>query len=114
MLMNNAVSVTVGLIPIAGDVVLAVFKANSRNAALLEEFLRIRGEEFIKLENKKKADGGMNEVYKKIQGKKGTNNLFEDDNYLLICLPRIKMINRHPSPISSRLNQVRAKIPNKA
>lgn len=49
MLMNNAVSVSVGLIPIAGDIILATFKANSRNAALLEEFLRIRGEEFIKL-----------------------------------------------------------------
>ncbi|KAJ7481577.1 hypothetical protein FB451DRAFT_1338314 [Mycena latifolia] len=33
-----------------GDVALAAFKANSRNAALLEEFLRIRGEEFLKLQ----------------------------------------------------------------
>ncbi|THV01918.1 hypothetical protein K435DRAFT_654506 [Dendrothele bispora CBS 962.96] len=49
MLMNNAVSAAVGFIPLAGDVILAAFKANSRNAALLEEFLRIRGEEFIKL-----------------------------------------------------------------
>ncbi|KAJ3883936.1 hypothetical protein F5051DRAFT_2749 [Lentinula edodes] len=49
MLANNAVSAAVGLIPFAGDVVLAAFKANSRNAALLEEFLRIRGEEFMKL-----------------------------------------------------------------
>jgi hypothetical protein len=49
MLLNNAVSAGVGLVPFAGDVVLAMFKANSRNAALLEEFLRIRGEEFIKM-----------------------------------------------------------------
>ncbi|THH29423.1 hypothetical protein EUX98_g4753 [Antrodiella citrinella] len=49
MLVNNAVSVSVGLVPVAGDIILAVFKANSRNAALLEEFLRIRGEEFIKV-----------------------------------------------------------------
>ncbi|KAF9481940.1 hypothetical protein BDN70DRAFT_875732 [Pholiota conissans] len=49
MLLNNAVSAGVGIIPFAGDIVLAVFKANSRNAALLEEFLRIRGEEFIKM-----------------------------------------------------------------
>lgn len=49
MLLNNAVSAAVGFIPVAGDVVLAMFKANSRNAALLEEFLRIRGEEFIKM-----------------------------------------------------------------
>ncbi|KAL0573236.1 hypothetical protein V5O48_008724 [Marasmius crinis-equi] len=49
MLFNNAVSAGVGLVPFAGDIALAVFKANSRNAALLEEFLRIRGEEFLKL-----------------------------------------------------------------
>lgn len=50
MLMNNAASALVGLLPVAGDVVLAAFKANSRNAALLEEFLRIRGEEFLRLQ----------------------------------------------------------------
>ena len=49
MLFNNAISAGVGLVPLAGDVFLAAWKANSRNAALLEEFLRIRGEEFIKL-----------------------------------------------------------------
>ncbi|KAJ7809414.1 hypothetical protein B0H14DRAFT_2163835, partial [Mycena olivaceomarginata] len=48
ILSNNAASALMGLIPFAGDVVLAAFKANSRNAALLEEFLRIRGEEFLK------------------------------------------------------------------
>ncbi|KAI0090267.1 hypothetical protein BDY19DRAFT_887897 [Irpex rosettiformis] len=50
MLANNAVSAAVGFVPIVGDIVLAAFKANSRNAALLEEYLRIRGEEFLKLE----------------------------------------------------------------
>lgn len=38
----------------AGDILLAVFKANSRNALLLEEFLAIRGEEYIKLEVEKR------------------------------------------------------------
>jgi len=50
MLANNAASALMGLIPFAGDVALAAFKANSRNAALLEEFLRIRGEEFLKVQ----------------------------------------------------------------
>jgi len=50
MLLNNAVAALTGLVPIAGDVVMAVFKANSRNAALLEEFLRIRGEEFLRMQ----------------------------------------------------------------
>ncbi|KAJ1307991.1 hypothetical protein OPQ81_002064 [Rhizoctonia solani] len=56
MLTNNAVSAGVGLIPIVGDVVLAAYKANSRNAALLEEFLRIRGEEFLKAEAARQED----------------------------------------------------------
>lgn len=50
MMVNNAFSLAVSFIPFAGDLVLAVFKANSRNAALLEEFLRVRGEEFLKLQ----------------------------------------------------------------
>jgi len=50
MLANNAVSVAVGVIPVAGDFILAAFKANSRNAELLHEFLRIRGEEFLKMQ----------------------------------------------------------------
>ena len=56
MLVNNAVSAGVGLVPVIGDVVLAAFKANSRNAALLEEFLRIRGEEFLKREQDRVQD----------------------------------------------------------
>jgi hypothetical protein len=47
MLANNAVSAGVGLIPLVGDVILATYKANSRNAALLEEFLRIRCVPFV-------------------------------------------------------------------
>ncbi|KAL7279178.1 hypothetical protein ACG7TL_007018 [Trametes sanguinea] len=56
MLLNNAVSAVVGFIPFAGDIVLAMYKANSRNAALLEEFLRIRGEEFLKAEQERVQD----------------------------------------------------------
>lgn len=48
MLFNNAISAGVGLIPLVGDIGIAVIKANSRNAALLEEFLRIRGQEYLK------------------------------------------------------------------
>ncbi|PWZ01544.1 hypothetical protein BCV70DRAFT_198975 [Testicularia cyperi] len=45
MMFNNAVSAGVGLVPLVGDIALAVWKANSRNAKLLEELLRVRGEE---------------------------------------------------------------------
>lgn len=81
MLINNAVSAFVGTIPVAGDIVLAAYKANSRNAALLEEFLRIRGEEFLKLEHERIQDpenvkpGAGTEEGEKIPGKKeGTGN----------------------------------------
>jgi len=48
MVGNQVISTVVGFVPLAGDIVVAVLKANSRNAALLEEFLRVRGEEFLK------------------------------------------------------------------
>ena len=49
MLLNNVISAGMGFVPIVGDIALATYKANSRNAALLEEFLRIRGEEALKV-----------------------------------------------------------------
>ncbi|GAA6048732.1 hypothetical protein JCM3770_003933 [Rhodotorula araucariae] len=39
MMFNQLVGLGIGLIPLVGDLALAVFKANSRNAALLEDFL---------------------------------------------------------------------------
>ncbi len=75
MLLNNAVSAGVGFVPIVGDVILAVYKANSRNAALLEEFLRIRGEEFLKSESQREQDaenvrpGAGKEKGEKVPGK---------------------------------------------
>ncbi|KAH9031080.1 hypothetical protein EDB84DRAFT_1493491 [Lactarius hengduanensis] len=41
MVLNLAIATSIGLVPILGDVLLAAFRANSRNAALLEEFLRV-------------------------------------------------------------------------
>ncbi|CAE6530954.1 unnamed protein product [Rhizoctonia solani] len=71
MLANNAVSAGVGLIPLVGDVILATYKANSRNAALLEE-----GEEFLKAEAMREEDptvvrpGAGREQGETIPGKK--------------------------------------------
>ena len=59
MLVNNAISAGVGFVPFVGDIAIAAFKANSRNAALLEEFLRIRGEEFLKAENARTANAAI-------------------------------------------------------
>ncbi|KAG6840600.1 hypothetical protein C0991_005640 [Blastosporella zonata] len=54
MLFNVAVSTGVGFVPVVGDVAVAVYKPNNRNAALLEEMLRLRGLEYIRLH----PDGG--------------------------------------------------------
>ncbi|CDR99856.1 uncharacterized protein SPSC_01751 [Sporisorium scitamineum] len=47
MMFNNAVSTGVGFVPLVGDVVMAAWRTNSRNAKLLEELLRLKGEENI-------------------------------------------------------------------
>ncbi|EST05850.1 Protein of unknown function DUF4112 [Kalmanozyma brasiliensis GHG001] len=47
MIFNNAVSTGVGFVPLVGDVVMAAWRTNSRNAMLLEELLRVKGEENI-------------------------------------------------------------------
>lgn len=57
--MNNAVSAGASFIPVVGDVILAMYKANSRNAALLEEYLRIRGEEFLKVQEQERVMQGL-------------------------------------------------------
>ncbi|TFK35592.1 hypothetical protein BDQ12DRAFT_706626 [Crucibulum laeve] len=76
MLFNNAVSAGVGFVPFAGDVILAVYKANSRNAALLEEFLRIRGEEYLKLS----AGGEVVETeHSGRKGKKRKHDVLQSD-----------------------------------
>jgi len=58
MLLNNTISAACGFIPVAGDIILGIYKANSRNAALLEEFLRIRGDEFLKVSVARAEDEG--------------------------------------------------------
>jgi len=62
MLLNNVVSVVVGVVPVAGDVVMAMYKANSRNAMLLEEFLRIRGEEYLRLQAEKERESASGQA----------------------------------------------------
>ena len=50
LLLNNAVAAALGFVPLLGDIGVAIYKTNSRNAALLEEFLRIRGAEYLRRE----------------------------------------------------------------
>ncbi|KAG6867953.1 hypothetical protein C0993_009172 [Termitomyces sp. T159_Od127] len=50
MLFHILVGAGVGFVPAIGDVLVAVYKPNSRNAGLLMEFMRIRGEEYMRLQ----------------------------------------------------------------
>lgn len=49
MIKNNLISTGIGLVPALGDICVGIYKPNTRNAALLEEFLRRRGEEALRL-----------------------------------------------------------------
>lgn len=74
MVGNQAIATVIGLVPVVGDIGIAVFKTNSRNAALLEEFLRIRGEEFLKAQADRVEDPeivkpGAGKEAEKIPGK---------------------------------------------
>jgi len=42
MLFNQILATTIGLVPIIGDIVMAIWKVNSRNAALFEDFITLR------------------------------------------------------------------------
>lgn len=53
-----AVAAGLGMVPLVGDVGVAMYKCNSRNAALLEEFLRIRGAEYLRQEAQAAGAGG--------------------------------------------------------
>lgn len=59
MIGNQAIATIIGIVPIVGDIGIAVFKTNSRNAALLEEYLRVRGEEFLKAQADRVEDPGV-------------------------------------------------------
>lgn len=43
MLLNIVVDFGIGIVPFLGDILDAIFRANTRNAALLEQYLREKG-----------------------------------------------------------------------
>lgn len=75
MVGNQVIASVIGFVPVAGDIGIAIFKANFRNAALLEEYLRIRGEELLKAQADRVEDpvvvkpGAGQEGAEKIPGK---------------------------------------------
>ncbi|EGF98823.1 uncharacterized protein MELLADRAFT_73507 [Melampsora larici-populina 98AG31] len=73
MLLNQAVSTSIGLVPFAGDILMAVWKVNSRNAALLEDFLIARG----KANLEEQANGTASHPVAKVS-KKQTSKLVEN------------------------------------
>lgn len=80
MVGNQAIATVIGLVPVLGDLGIAAYKTNFRNAALLEEYLRIRGEEFLKAQADRVEDptvvkpGAGKEDAEKISGKTPSRN----------------------------------------
>ena len=80
MVGNQVIATAIGFVPLAGDIGIAIFKTNFRNAALLEEYLRIRGEEFLKAQADRIEDpavvkpGAGQEAAEKIPGKSPSQN----------------------------------------
>ena len=80
MVGNQVIATVIGFVPLAGDIGIAIFKTNSRNAALLEEYLRIRGEEFLKAQADRVEDpevvkpGAGMEGAEKVPGKGPSQN----------------------------------------
>jgi len=56
MLVNQVISCGCGIVPILGDLIVAIFGCNSRNVALLDEYLCIRGGEYLKPEGDRHYD----------------------------------------------------------
>lgn len=82
MVGNQAIATVIGFVPVLGDFGSAVFKTNWRNAALLEEYLRVRGEEFLKAQADRVEDpevikpGAGKEVAEKVPGKASQRRAF--------------------------------------
>lgn len=56
MLVNQVIACVCGMVPILGDVIVAIFGCNSRNVALLEEYLAIRGSEYLRPDGDRRYD----------------------------------------------------------
>ncbi|KAA1113663.1 hypothetical protein PGTUg99_017775 [Puccinia graminis f. sp. tritici] len=47
MFLNQIVATSIGLVPIVGDIIMAIWKVNSRNAALFEDFITLRAQHAV-------------------------------------------------------------------
>ena len=56
MLTNQVIACGCGIVPILGDLIVAIFGCNSRNVALLEEYLILRGAEYLRPEGDRRYD----------------------------------------------------------
>jgi Domain of unknown function (DUF4112) len=64
MILNVILDFVIGLVPVLGDLADAMYKCNTRNAILLEEFLRKRGQLAIKRQGTRNVvDPSLPETY---------------------------------------------------
>jgi hypothetical protein len=58
MIFNVILDFVVGLVPFVGDLADAMYKCNTRNAVILEKFLKKRGEQNLQLRTQANPDAG--------------------------------------------------------
>ncbi|CAJ2645489.1 unnamed protein product [Trifolium pratense] len=76
MLINIILDFGVGLVPFLGDIADAIFRANTRNAILLEQHLRDKGIKNLEAQNQPSESSTSikyNESAQKVIGKSATN-----------------------------------------
>ncbi|PGH19417.1 hypothetical protein AJ80_03917 [Polytolypa hystricis UAMH7299] len=74
MLFNVAIDFFIGLIPIVGDLADAIYKCNTRNAVLLEKFLKERGEKNLQNSEKQNSDPENNGRIREAEEERGRHH----------------------------------------
>jgi len=88
MILNLAISAAIGIVPILGDVLLASYRANVRNARLLENFLRLRGERLTKGGARPATEEKNNDNDEdRVGGSRGAGGFTEDEASALPDIP---------------------------
>lgn len=70
MFLNITIAAGAGAIPLVGDIILAIYKANSRNAALLEEYLIAR----VASRNSGSSTGGSAAIDRDLAARQALNS----------------------------------------
>ena len=74
MLFNVALDFVIGLVPFVGDLADAMYKCNTRNAVLLEDYLKKKGQKNLKQSSHPLTEVGNNHGSGNVTGRPTTSN----------------------------------------